>query len=63
VTRLLVRAADWCATFDDDDTELAHADVLVGWGAARVHSHLEPGCVVSLGTTGSASNAESPSPT
>jgi 8-oxoguanine deaminase len=29
VTRLLVRAVDWCATFDDDDTELAHADVLV----------------------------------
>ena len=23
VSRLLVRAADWCATFDDDDTELA----------------------------------------
>ena len=29
MTTLLVRAADWCATFDDDDTELAHADVLV----------------------------------
>jgi len=26
---VLVRDADWCATFDDDDTELAHADVLV----------------------------------
>ncbi len=26
---MLVRDADWCATFDDDDTELAHADVLV----------------------------------
>jgi cytosine/adenosine deaminase-related metal-dependent hydrolase len=32
VTKLLVRAADWCATFDDDDTELAHADVLVEGG-------------------------------
>ena len=29
---LLVRDADWCATFDDDDTELAHADVLVDDG-------------------------------
>jgi cytosine/adenosine deaminase-related metal-dependent hydrolase len=33
VTRLLVRAADWCYTFDDDNTELAGADVLVDDGA------------------------------
>ena len=30
--RLLVRDVDWCCTFDDDDTELAHADVLVDEG-------------------------------
>jgi 8-oxoguanine deaminase len=36
--RLLVRDADWCCTFDDDDTELGHADVLV-----------EDGVVVAVG--------------
>jgi len=40
VTRLLVRAADWCATFDDDDTELASADVLV-----------EDGVIAAVGTS------------
>ena len=39
MTRLLVRAADWCATFDDDDTELASADVLV---EDRLFSTLDP---------------------
>jgi cytosine/adenosine deaminase-related metal-dependent hydrolase len=29
VSTLLVRDADWCCTFDDDGTELQHADVLV----------------------------------
>src|SRR5207244_12825817 len=33
VTRLLVRAADWCCTFDVHETELAGADVLVDDGA------------------------------
>jgi 8-oxoguanine deaminase len=33
VTRLLVRDIEWCCTFDDEDTELAHADLLVEDGA------------------------------
>ncbi len=32
MSRLLVRDIDWCCTFDDDGTELAHADVLVADG-------------------------------
>ncbi len=41
-----MRAADWCATFDDDDTELAHADVLVEDGViAAVGVDLDPGPV------------------
>jgi 8-oxoguanine deaminase len=39
VTRLLVRDVDWVCTFDDDDTELAHGDVLV-----------DDGVIVAVGT-------------
>jgi len=36
VTGLLVRDVDWCCTFDDDDTELAHADIVVEDGVVVV---------------------------
>jgi hypothetical protein len=49
LTSVLVRDADWCATFDHDDTELAHAvehgaptRLDVAAVAERVHAAVPP---------------------